>query len=80
MRPPSRVSALSIALVLMADALFLPAAGRAQEPEGGTPKVTSTFRRTGEELDRFELGAGVVRGFFDDQRNVLCEERAVSGA
>jgi hypothetical protein len=29
------------------------------------PRVTSTFRRTGEETDRFELGAGVVQGFFD---------------
>jgi hypothetical protein len=31
-----------------------------------TPRrVVSTLRRTGEELDRVELGAGVVRGFFD---------------
>ena len=28
-------------------------------------RVTSTFRRTGEERDRFEFGAGVVRGFFN---------------
>jgi len=28
-------------------------------------RVTSTFTRTSEEIDRFELGAGVVRGFFD---------------
>ncbi|HYQ88323.1 MAG TPA: hypothetical protein VEU09_01695 [Candidatus Binatia bacterium] len=29
------------------------------------PRVTSTFTRTGEETDRFELGGGVVHGFFD---------------
>jgi hypothetical protein len=29
------------------------------------PRVTSTFTRTSEETDRFELGAGVVHGFFD---------------
>jgi hypothetical protein len=29
------------------------------------PRVTSTPRRTGEEIDRFEVGGGVVRGFFD---------------
>jgi hypothetical protein len=30
-----------------------------------TPRVTSKFTRTGEETDRFEVGAGVVHGFFD---------------
>ncbi len=29
------------------------------------PRVTSKFTRTSEETDRFELGAGVVHGFFD---------------
>jgi hypothetical protein len=29
------------------------------------PRVTSKLTRTGEETDRFELGAGVVHGFFD---------------
>jgi len=29
-----------------------------------TPRVTSKVTRTGEETDRFELGAGVVHGFF----------------
>src|SRR6185503_14738548 len=28
-------------------------------------RVTSTFRRSGEELDRFEIGGGVVQGYFD---------------
>jgi hypothetical protein len=30
-----------------------------------TPRVTSKLTRTSEEIDRFELGAGVVHGFFD---------------
>ncbi len=34
-------------------------------PSSVTPRVTSTFRRTSEETDRFELGGGVVKGFFD---------------
>ena len=29
------------------------------------PRVTSKLTRTGEETDRFELGVGVVHGFFD---------------
>jgi hypothetical protein len=29
------------------------------------PRVTSTLRRTGVELNRFELGVGAVKGFFD---------------
>ena len=40
-----------------------PAPATVPAPAAG--RVTSTFRRTGEEQDRFELGAGVVRGFFD---------------
>jgi hypothetical protein len=45
-------------------------------------RVTSTFRRTGEERDRFEAGAGVVRGFFDVNgtfayRRFLSEGRTV---
>jgi hypothetical protein len=42
-----------------------PTQASAQDSTATSHRVTSTFRRTGEELDRFELGAAVVRGFFD---------------
>lgn len=41
-----------------------PALARAQQDSSATPRVTSILRRTGEETHRFELGGGVVRGFF----------------
>jgi len=34
-------------------------------PSPRSPKVRSTFTRTGEEVDRFELGIGAPEGFFD---------------
>jgi len=49
-------------------ALSAPIAPRpalAQTDSSATRPITSTFRRTGEEMDRFELGGGVVQGFFD---------------
>lgn len=42
-----------------------PSGAGEQSGAGQRKRVTSTFTRTGEETDRFELGAGVVRGFFD---------------
>jgi hypothetical protein len=42
-----------------------PAPPAATPPAPAAQHVTSTFQRTGEERDRFEFGAGVVRGFFD---------------
>ncbi len=57
-----RAIGLLFVLVL---ACCAPAAARAQPDSSATPRVTSTLRRTGEERDRFELGGGVVRGFFD---------------
>jgi hypothetical protein len=46
-------------------ALGAPRPAGAQTDSSATPRVTSTFVRTGEDLDRLELGGGVVRGFFD---------------
>ncbi|HXF59401.1 MAG TPA: hypothetical protein VN539_06230 [Candidatus Saccharimonadales bacterium] len=44
---------------------FAPRDASAQADTTDTPRVKSTFTRTAEERDRFELGGGVVRGFFD---------------
>ncbi len=52
-------------IVVLILACCAPAKARAQQDSSATPRVTSTLRRTGEERDRFELGGGVVRGFFD---------------
>jgi hypothetical protein len=41
-----------------------PRDARAQADTTGAPRVKSTFTRTAEEKDRFELGGGVVRDFF----------------
>jgi hypothetical protein len=68
--------------------LMYAAPTRAQDSTAVAPphvtagRVTSTFRRTGEERDRFEVGAGVVRGFFDSNgtfayRRFLSEGRAL---
>jgi hypothetical protein len=58
-----RTGSLLLAAVLLA--LGAPCPARAQPDSSATHRVTSTFRRTGEEMDRFELGGGVVQGFFD---------------
>jgi len=52
-------------LLVLALACCVPVAARAQPDSSATPRATSAPRRAGEERDRFELGAGVVRGFFD---------------
>jgi hypothetical protein len=48
--------------VLLAGA---PRGARAQTDTTATPRVKSTVTRTAEERDRFELGGGLVRDFFD---------------
>ena len=56
------------AVALLAGTLITcgaPPQARAQDSTATSPRVISTFRRTGEEVDRFELGGGVVQGFFD---------------
>jgi len=58
-----RTGSLLLAAALLAFGAPCPA--RAQPDSSATHRVTSTFRRTGEEMDRFELGGGVVQGFFD---------------
>jgi len=62
------VRAAIAAVALLAGTLLTwgaPPQARAQDSTATSPRVTSTFRRTGEEVDRFELGGGVVQGFFD---------------
>jgi hypothetical protein len=42
-----------------------PSQAASPSPPRVSTKVKSTFKRTGEEIDRFELGFGAVQGFFD---------------
>lgn len=67
MRPAGKsgIALISVALLAAASGGWGPRLARAQEPAAGTARVTSTFGRTGEELDRFELGVGAMQGFFD---------------
>jgi len=61
-----RTAPLLLAAVLLAlAALGAPRPACAQPDSSATRRVTSTFGRTREEMDRFELGGGVVEGFFD---------------
>jgi len=56
---------LLVAALLALGAPGAPGPALAQPDSSATHRVTSTFRRTGEEMDRFELGGGVVQRFFD---------------
>jgi len=55
----------SLLLVTALLALGSPSPARAQPDSTAAHRVTSTFGRTSEERDRFELGGGIVQGFFD---------------
>jgi len=58
--------AILLAAALVAAATVLTGAALAQVDSTGAPsRVRSVLTRTGEEQDRFEIGGGVVKGFFD---------------
>ena len=56
------LAALAVASPCSAQPPPLPDSTAAPPP---SPKITSTFTRTGEEQDRFEIGGGLVKGYFD---------------
>jgi len=61
--PRSRFLALALLEIMLLGSSACCTA--AQDSTTTAPRVTSTFGRTGEEQDRFELGIGAVQGFFD---------------